>query len=154
MNAVLRLYDLATPFARVADLGRPLLLLALRLFIASVFFKAGLTKIEDWDTTLFLFTEEYSVPLLPPALAALLGTAGELLLPPLLAIGLAGRFAAFGLTVVNAMALLAYPALWAFECPAAVQSHLWWGAGLLAVLTFGPGMLSADHWLVRRRATR
>lgn len=70
MNAVLRLYDLATPFARVADLGRPLLLLALRLFIASVFFKAGLTKIEDWDTTLFLFTEEYSVPLLPPALAA------------------------------------------------------------------------------------
>ena len=86
MNAVLRLYDLATPFARVADLGRPLLLLALRLFIASVFFKAGLTKIEDWDTTLFLFTEEYSVPLLPPALAAFLGTAGELLLPPLLAV--------------------------------------------------------------------
>jgi putative oxidoreductase len=52
------------------------------------------------------------------------------------------------------MALLAYPALWAFDCPAAVQSHLWWGAGLLAVLAFGPGMLSADHWLVRWRATR
>lgn len=111
MNAVLRLYDFALPFARLADCGRPLLLLALRLYIASVFFKAGLTKIEDWDTTLFLFTEEYSVPLLPPTLAALLGTAGELLLPPLLAIGLAGRFAALGLTVVNAMALLAYPAL-------------------------------------------
>jgi putative oxidoreductase len=154
MNAVLRLYDFALPFARLADLGRPLLLLALRLYIASVFFKAGLTKIEDWDTTLFLFAEEYSVPLLPPALAAFLGTAGELLLPPLLAVGLAGRFAALGLTVVNAMALLAYPALWVFDCPAAVQSHLWWGAGLLVVLAFGPGMLSADHWLVRRRGSR
>ncbi|MDY0055432.1 MAG: DoxX family protein [Methyloversatilis sp.] len=154
MNAVIRLYDFAAPFARLADFGRPLLLLALRLYIASIFFKAGLTKIEDWDTTLFLFTEEYSVPLLPPALAAFLGTAGELLLPPLLAIGLAGRFAALGLTVVNAMALLAYPALWAFECPAAVQSHLWWGAGLLGVLAFGPGQLSLDHWMARRRDMR
>ena len=52
------------------------------------------------------------------------------------------------------MALMAYPALWAFECPAAVQSHLWWGAGLLVVLAFGPGMLSVDHWLGRWRATR
>jgi len=154
MNAVIRLYDFAAPFARLADFGRPLLLLALRLYIASIFFKAGLTKIEDWDTTLFLFTEEYSAPLLPPALAAFLGTAGELLLPPLLAIGLAGRFAALGLTVVNAMALLAYPALWAFECPAAVQSHLWWGAGLLGVLAFGPGQLSLDHWMARRRDMR
>lgn len=154
MNAVLRLYDFALPFARLADYGRPLLLLALRLYVASVFFKAGLTKIEDWDTTLFLFAEEYSVPLLSPALAALLGTAGELLLPPLLAVGLAGRFAALGLGVVNTMALLAYPALWAFDCPAAVQSHLWWGASLLVVLAFGPGMLSADHWLVRRRGSR
>jgi putative oxidoreductase len=153
MNAVLRLYAFAAPLARLADVGRPLLLLALRLYLAMVFFKAGLTKIDDWDTTLFLFAEEYSVPLLPPALAAVLGTAGELLLPPLLTVGLAGRFAALGLTVVNAMALLAYPALWAFECPAAVQSHLWWGAGMLVVLAFGPGQLSVDHRIVYRRDT-
>ncbi|WP_374336551.1 DoxX family protein [Methyloversatilis sp.] len=153
MNAVTNLYQRALPLAHLADLGRPLLLLALRLYIASVFFKAGLTKIEDWDTTLFLFTEEYSVPVLPPALAAAMGTAGELLLPPLLALGLAGRFAALGLTVVNAMAVLSYPALFGFDCPAALQSHLWWGAGLLAVLAFGPGSLSADHWLGRARVT-
>ena len=151
MNAVLRLYDLATPFARVADLGRPLLLLALRLYIASVFFKAGLTKIEDWDTTLFLFTEEYKVPLLPPAIAAFMGTAGEIVLPPLLAIGLAGRFAALGLFVVNIMAVVSYPALWEFECPAAVEAHLWWGVGLLGLAAFGPGALSVDRLLGRRR---
>lgn len=150
MNAVLRLYDLASPLARFADFGRPLLLLALRLYIAWVFFKAGLTKIDDWEITVALFADEYSVPLLPPALAAVAGTAGELLLPPLLALGLAGRFAAFGLFVVNAVAVLSYPALFGFDCPAALQSHVAWGAGLLAVTVFGPGGLSVDRWLAGR----
>ncbi len=149
MHAVFRLYDLGAPLARLADLGRPLLLLALRLYIASVFFKAGLTKIADWEITLALFTDEYAVPLLSPAVAAVMGTAGELLLPPLLALGLAGRFAALGLTVVNVMAVLSYPALFGFDCPAALHSHIAWGAGLFAVLVFGPGSLSADHLITR-----
>jgi hypothetical protein len=80
MNAIIiRMYDLGTPLARLADQIQPLLLLGLRLFIAWVFIKAGLTKIEDWDTTLFLFREEYAVPLLSPQVAAFMGTAGELL---------------------------------------------------------------------------
>ena len=151
MNAVVRLYDRFTPLAALADLLQPLLLLALRVFIAWVFIQSGLTKINDWDTTLYLFTEEYSVPLLPPAVAAVMGTLGELALPPLLVLGLAGRFAAAGLFVVNAMAVLSYPALWGFDCPAAIQSHFWWGAGLLLLVAFGPGALSADRLIARRR---
>lgn len=151
MNAVVRLYDRFTPLAALADQVQPLLLLALRVFIAWVFIKSGLTKINDWDTTLYLFTEEYSVPLLPPAVAAVMGTLGELALPPLLVLGLAGRFAAAGLFVVNAMAVLSYPALWGFDCPAAIQSHFWWGAGLLLLVAFGPGALSADRLIGRRR---
>ncbi|MEY2840524.1 MAG: hypothetical protein RJB60_2823, partial [Pseudomonadota bacterium] len=61
-----------------------LALLAARLFLLSVFFRAGLSKLQDWDSTLFLFQEEYHVPLLPPALAAIMGTAGELGLSALL----------------------------------------------------------------------
>jgi putative oxidoreductase len=151
MNAVTRAYDLGTPLARLADQLQPLLLLALRAYIAWVFIKSGLTKIEDWDTTLFLFADEYKVPLLPPAIAAFMGTAGEIVLPPLLAIGLAGRFAALGLFVVNIMAVVSYPALWEFECPAAIESHVWWGVALLVIALFGPGALSVDRLLGRQR---
>ncbi|MFT3734030.1 MAG: DoxX family protein [Rhodocyclaceae bacterium] len=129
---------------------QPVLLLLVRLYIAWIFFASGLTKIDDWGTTLALFQDEYQVPLLPPALAAFMGASGELLLPPLLVLGLAGRFAALGLFVVNAMAVISYPALFQFDCPAAIQSHYFWGASLLGLAAFGPGTLSLDAWLMRR----
>ena len=50
------------------------------------------------------FVDEYRVPLLPPLLAAVLGTAGELFFPLLLVLGLFGRIGAAGLFAVNALA--------------------------------------------------
>lgn len=141
--ALLRAYGLTL------DALRDALLLGIRAYIVWVFFRAGLTKIDDWSSTTALFQYEYSVPLLPPAIAAILGTAGELLLPPLLLLGLGTRFAALGLFIVNAMAVISYPALWDFECPAAIQSHFFWGTLLLVLLTMGSGRLAADHWLGR-----
>ena len=72
-------------------------------------FLSGLTKLRDGETTLALFMDEYKVPLLSPEIAAAAGTAGELVLPVLLAFGLAGRFAAAGLSVVNAVAVIILP---------------------------------------------
>jgi putative oxidoreductase len=135
------------------EMLQPVLLLALRLYIGWVFIRSGLTKIDDWSTTIALFTDEYHVPLLPPAFAAAMGATGELLLSPLLVLGLAGRFAALGLFVVNAMAVLSYPQLFQFECPAAIQSHFCWGTLILLLAVFGPGALSADAWLKRRLQT-
>lgn len=42
----------------------PILLLTLRIMIATVFLKSGLTKISNFDSTIFLFENEYAVPLL------------------------------------------------------------------------------------------
>ncbi|SCK18311.1 DoxX family protein [Vogesella sp. LIG4] len=125
----------------------PLALLAMRLYLAQVFIKSGLTKLEDWDTTLLLFTEEYHVPLLPPALAAVMGAGGELLLPPLLVAGLFGRFAALGLTVLNLMAVISY---WHGLDARALEFHLVWGMMLALLLAGGPGRLALDQLIKQR----
>jgi putative oxidoreductase len=130
------------------DQAQPLALLAARLYVAQVFFSAGLTKLRDWDTTLALFADEYQVPLLSPPVAAAMGTAGEIVLPVLLALGLAGRFAAAGLSFVNAVAVISLAEI----APAALQQHLLWGALLLLVLLWGPGRWSLDRVVAPRLA--
>lgn len=125
---------------------QPLAQLAARLYLAQVFFLAGLTKLRDWETTLLLFENEYAVPLLSPALAAAAGTAGELVLPVLLVLGLGGRIAALGLFIVNAVAVVALPEI----TEAALQLHQFWGSLLLGLLLWGPGRWSVDAVLVRR----
>lgn len=131
----------------------PLLDLGIRLYMASVFFKSGLVKIGNWDGTLYLFANEYRVPLLPPEAAAWLGTFGELFFPPLLALGLAARFAALSLSVVNAVAVIAFWHVLS-ENEAARMSHFYWGLLLAVTLFHGPGRLSLDRfaWPQLRRA--
>lgn len=127
----------------------PLADLAVRLFVAAVFFKSGLTKIATWSSTLALFENEYAVPLLPPELAAWLGTGVELFFPVLLAIGLGARFSAGVLFVFNIVAVISYPDLGA----AGLRDHQTWGLLLLVSLLHGPGTVSLDH-LVARLAGR
>ena len=120
-----------------------------RGYVAEAFFRSGLTKIRDWDTTLALFSDEYHVPLLPPPLAAAMGTAGELALPVLLVLGMGGRFAALGLSVVNAVAVISLADI----APAALQQHVTWGVLLAGLAIFGPGRWSVDEWGGPRNAT-
>lgn len=136
----------------VQEWGGAVLGLLLRSFVAWQFLKAGWIKLSDWGITLDLFREEYQVPLLNPELAAYVGTAGELLFPVLLILGLFSRPAALGLFAVNAMAVISYPTLWSFECPAAINDHLYWGIMLLVLAVFGVGKFSLDAVLSRRRA--
>ena len=138
----------------LVDRLQPVALLALRLYVSSVFFRSGLVKISDWSATLALFHDEYKVPLLPPDLAACVGAFGELAFPVLITLGLLGRFGAAGLFVVNAMAVISYPQLWGFDCPAGLQMHFVWGSILLALSVFGPGRLSLDALVLGRLGLR
>ena len=125
---------------------------ALRCYVGWQFFNSGLIKLKDWGATLSLFRDEYHVPLLPPELAAYMGAGGELLLPVLLFVGLLSRPAAIGLFFVNLMAVVSYPQLFKFDCPAALNDHFYWGILLLVIAAFGAGKLSLDYWLARRTA--
>jgi putative oxidoreductase len=134
------------PVYEKLDWLSPLSILMIRLWVGWVFFRSGLTKIKSWDSTMYLFENEYSVPLLPPEMAAYLGTAAELFLPVLLVFGLAGRFGAIALFVFNIVAVLSYPDLNA----AGIRDHQVWGIMLLVPLLQGPGKLSLDYLLCKK----
>lgn len=128
----------------LAQWAQAFLLIVLRCYVAWQFLKSGIVKIENWPGTLDLFHNEYHVPLIPPDLAAYMGAGGELVFSSLLIIGLFSRPAAIGLFFVNAMAVISYPQLWEYECPAAINDHFYWGILLLVIATFGAGRFSVD----------
>ena len=144
---------LIQPYTKVTQLInslQPVALLAARLYVAWVFFAAGLTKIKDWDSTLFLFEEEYHVPFIPFELAAYLGTAGEIVLPILLVLGLAGRFSALGLSFINIIAVISLAEI----APAALYLHILWGVLLLQILLFSSDKISVDKLIAIKLKNR
>jgi putative oxidoreductase len=153
VNAIIRSSAFADLRARIERVvGRleafPLWLLQFifRFSIGSVFWQAGLTKIESWQTTIVLFREEYKVPVLPPELAAYLATGIEMVCPILLTLGLGARFATLPMlaqTVV--IEVFVYPEDWI--------EHLTWAAMLLLIMTRGAGVLSIDHLVARKLST-
>jgi putative oxidoreductase len=155
MKFLLTLTDLHAALGRLLDKLQPVALLAARLYIADVFWKSGWLKFTTWDSTLDLFQTEYHVPVLPPYLAAVAGTFGELFFPALLVLGLFGRLGALGTFAVNAMAVISYShVLFQEGFEAAIGQHILWGTLLIGLSVFGPGRISVDAWLERRSAAR
>ena len=124
----------------------PLFDVGLRLYLADVFFKSGLTKVKNWDSTLYLFSDVYHVPLLPPELAATMAASAELGLSVLLVFGLLGRFSAAGLFILNFVAVISYADL----SEAGINQHISWGILLAVLLIISRGQWSVDAWLEKR----
>jgi putative oxidoreductase len=143
INKIAPLYLLLT---RWVDKSQVVLLVLFRLYMAKIFFLAGLTKIKSWDTTLMLFEYEYEVPVIPFDIAAYLSTFAELFFPVLLVLGLAGRFSAGALFVLNIVAAISYPDI----SPGGVNDHYFWGTMLGILVFYGPGKLSIDAWIQKR----
>ncbi len=118
----------------------PLVDLAIRLWIAQVFFISGVVKIANWDTALYLAANEYPLSWLNPVSAAYLGASIELIAPVLLALGLATRFAALSMLVLALVIQFNY---------AAFDAHLFWAALLGWLVVFGAGKFSLDRVLSR-----
>lgn len=147
--------DLAQPLPyRLFDQGlkalntipNDLVALIARLSIAAVFWQSGQTKVEGWrlsDNALYLFENEYKLPLVDPWLAAHLAVFAEHVFPILLVIGIASRLSALallGMTLV--IEIFVYPAAW--------PTHGTWAACLLFIAARGPGLFSLDALVARR----
>lgn len=119
--------------------------LGMRLWIADVFWKSGQTKLADWQGTIALFRDEYKVPVLPPEMAAMLGTAVELTAPLMVALGIGARFGAAGMLFMTAVIEFTYMHF---------DIHVVWALMLTLIILQGPGKASLDYLLLRRYARR
>ena len=143
---ILHRVQIAHHYPRFFQGVQSLALLMAQFYVGAVFFKAGLSKLRDWDSTLMLFEYEYAVPLLPFELAAYLATFGELVLPILLFVGLFARMGALGLFIVNVVAVIALP-----DMPqAALDQHILWAILLTIIFSFGASKLSIDQFINTR----
>lgn len=140
----------------------PLALLA-RFSLAALFWRSGQTKISgfavdplsgawQWgwpqlnNSTIYLFAEEYNLPLLTPESAAMLAALAEHLLAVMLLLGIGSRIAATGLLVITAI-------IQVFVYPDAYPTHGLWGVALVMLIVRGPGSMSVDHRLANRIRT-
>jgi putative oxidoreductase len=124
-----------------------ILQLGMRIAVGSVFFKAGLLKLNSWEFAVKLFEEEYKVPVLAPATAAGFALFNELTWPIFLFLGLATRLATLPLLgMISVIQIFVYPQAW--------TDHLLWGSILVFLLTRGAGALSLDHVIERAFSKR
>ena len=115
-----------------------LLEFGMRLAVGATFFRSGMLKAQSFDNAIVLFRDEYRLPLLPPELAAYMGTAVELSAPVLLVLGLFARLGAAALLAMTlTIQFLVYPENW--------TEHLMWASILAYVLSRGAGALSIDR---------
>lgn len=119
----------------------PILMLLMRFWMAQIFWYSGLTKISNWQATVFLFKDEYKVPVIPPEIAALLSTGVELAAPILLIFGLATRLTTLPMLAMTVVIQFTYEYS---------NEHYYWAMLLLAILCYGPGPLSVDNLIKRK----
>lgn len=141
-----------TPYWLIALLGR--------FSIAAVFWKSGQTKVQGFaldilsgelqvgmpqlsDSAVYLFEEEYRLPLIAPEPAAIMAAFTEHFFPALILLGLATRFSALALLIMTLIIqLLVYPD--------AYPTHGVWATVLLLLLAKGPGAVALDHFIARK----
>ena len=127
--------------------------LVLRFGLAVPFWRSGVNKWDGFlqlnDVAIQLFSSEFQLhlpggpyPFPAPAVMAFAAGSAEILLPILLVLGLATRFAALGLLVMTVVVELTVPGGWPL--------HLTWAAMALAIMAWGPGRISLDHLIKKR----
>ena len=127
--------------------------LVLRFGLAVPFWQSGVNKWDGFlqvnDVAIILFSSEFQLhlpggpyPFPAPAVMAFAAGSAEILLPILLVLGLATRFAALGLLAMTVVVQLTVPDGWPL--------HVTWAAMALGIMAWGPGSASLDH-LVKER---
>ncbi|MBB3149860.1 putative oxidoreductase [Phyllobacterium trifolii] len=126
--------------------------LVLRIGLAVPFWRSGINKWDGFlqlnEVAVLLFSSEFKLhlpggpyPFPAPGIFAFAAACAEIVLPLLLVVGLATRFAAFGLLLMTFIVELTVPEGWPL--------HVTWAAMALGIMAWGPGRFSLDSLLTR-----
>lgn len=133
----------------------PVAEVAARFWLGLIFFQSGLLRVQHWSSQEFLFESIHPLPGIPASIAAVVTTAGELLLPILLGLGLGQRLAALGLFAMTAVIQFIVA-----QTPEGIENkignleHYSWMLVLLLLATRKPSVLTLDNWLCRRASAQ
>ncbi len=127
----------------------PIANLVARIYLGLVFFQSGLSKVEDWQTTMTQFRSEWFVPVLSPSISAWLATGGEIILSLLLIVGFFTRFAASGLFIM--VMIIEFIV---FNGASADSQYYYWMIILGLLIGYGSDKLSFDAFLSRKKDRR
>lgn len=159
------LFELYAAFVRLCE-NLPYAVIALfaRLAAAIPFWRSGQSKLDGGDifgvkyelfnvkaSKVYLFANEFGFgEALAPA-AAQMAALGENLLPPLLLAGFLSRFSAAGLLAMTAVIQFYVFPEELLKANGNWSLHLLWAAPLLLILARGPGAISVDYLLGRKK---
>lgn len=132
---------------RLCSLLDPVVLLLIRIYMGNIFFISGMNKLDnylkdEWSTTVYIFQDIYPIPGLAPEWVAPIWTSAELILPLLLVLGLASRFAAFGMLILTGLIELSMQL--ADPEYTTLDINIMWALLLAIVVTRGGGLFSLD----------
>ncbi|MFO1242147.1 MAG: DoxX family protein [Rickettsiales bacterium] len=134
-------------WARAWKILDPIVLLLIRLYMGNIYFASGMSKLDnylrdDWASTIYIFQDIYPIPHVPAEWVAPVWTAAELVLPVLLVLGLASRFAAFGMLVI--VGLMEVSLQLSDPEYVTLDVNIMWGLLLAVLVVRGAGFLSVD----------
>jgi NADH dehydrogenase FAD-containing subunit/uncharacterized membrane protein YphA (DoxX/SURF4 family) len=128
------------PFRLFEKIAWPKIDLAIRLWLAQLFFVSGVLKLTHWDTALQLSAQEYPVSWMDPVSAAYVGVGIELLGAVLLAAGFMTRYAAIPMLILSLVIQFFYLPF---------DNQLFWAVLFGWYAVHGAGAFSVDA-LIRR----
>ncbi|MGK0374110.1 MAG: putative oxidoreductase [Arenicella sp.] len=128
----------------------PLASLWARIYIGLIFWRSGVAKFDDLESTVENFDPaedgdfilSFLPQSLPPEIPAYLATFGELVLPILLFVGLFTRIGALGLFIMTVVIQFFVPGFESHE------NYLWMII-LAMLMAQGGGKISLDNWLLK-----
>lgn len=119
----------------------PLLLLATRLYIGSIFLLSGWIKANNWESTLYFYANDNPIYGFPAVFLSGFFVIAELVLGAFLFVGFAARYTALALIVLTLIVSFSY---------IHVTEYNYWILLLGFIVARGAGELSADQLIANQ----